>query len=269
MSATNSPATIEAALRFVRERTELVPDIALILGSGMGPVAEAIDGISIPYADVPGLCAATVHTHRGEFKVGTMHGRNVVAMCGRLHAYEGHTTAEATLPLRLVAAMGATTLVITNAAGGLNPEFRAGDLVAVEDHVSLPHLAGLDPLRGTDDRFVSMNRAYDPELLTALNEAGVQKRGVYAHVVGPTFETPAEVRMLRRFGGDMVGMSTAPETVVARACDMRVCAVSGISNMCVDTLDSAHVTTADEAWETLQAIAPKMAGVLARLVPAI
>ena len=269
MSDTSSRATIEAALRSVRERTGLIPDIALIFGSGMGPVADAIDGVSISYADVPGLSAATVHTHRGEFKIGTLHGRKVIAMCGRLHAYEGHTTAGATAPVRLMAAMGATTLVITNAAGGLNPDLRAGDLVAVEDHVSLPHLSGLDPLRGTDDRVVSMNRAYDPELLAALGTAGVSKRGVYMHVVGPTFETPAEVRMLRRLGGDMVGMSTAPETVVARASGMRVCAVSGISNMCVDTLDSAHVTTADEAWETLQAIAPKMADVLARLIPAI
>ena len=257
------------ALAAVRARTELQPDIALVLGSGLSTVANAIEGVRIPYGDIPGLVPSSVRTHAGELVVGTLHDRNVVAMAGRVHGYEGYSAQEVTAPVRLMAAMGATVLLLTNAAGGLNPDFAAGDLVAIEDHISLVNLAGGDPLRGTGDRFVSMNRAYDPELLTKLAEAGVSRHGVYLHAMGPSFETPAEVRMMRMLGGDLVGMSTVPEVMVARALGLRVCAISGVSNMCVAGLDDPHETHADEAWETMQAITPKMARALERLLPSL
>ncbi len=259
------------ALEHIRGRTALQPEIGLILGSGMSGVADAVTvdggGAVVPYADVPGLVASTVQSHAGEFRIGRLHGRDVVAMCGRVHMYEGHDARQATAPVRLMAAMGARTLIITNAAGGLDPELSPGELVAIEDHISLVNLAGGDPLRGTDDRFVSMNGAYDAALLDALRKAGVTRRGTYFHAAGPSFETPAEVRMMRMLGGDMVGMSTVPEVMVARALAMRVCAVSAISNACVHSLDDPHVTTAEEAWETLQTTAPKMGAFIERLMP--
>ncbi len=267
-SATNPPETIRA-LDAVRAKTDVTPDIALILGSGLSDVADAIDGVRIDYADIPGLVPSTVHSHKGQMAIGTLHGRKVVAQVGRVHGYEGYSAAETTRPVRLMAALGAKTLIVTNAAGGLNPDFKPGDLVAIADHISLPNLTGFDPLRGAEERFVSMNGAYDPALLKALFKVGVSQRGVYCHVMGPSFETPAEVRMLRAMGGDMVGMSTVPEVMVARALKMRVCAVSGISNACVHSLDDPHVTTADEAWDAMAKIAPKMAAVLERLLPAI
>ncbi len=262
---------MDPALDHIRARASLRPEIGVILGSGLGAVADAISleggGADVPYADVPGLVASTVQSHAGHFRIGTLHGRTVMAMCGRVHMYEGLSAQQATAPMRVMAAMGVNTLLITNAAGGLDPDLSPGELVAIEDHISLVNLAGGDPLRATDDRFVSMNGAYDAGLLDALAQAGVARRGTYLHAAGPSFETPAEVRMMRMLGGDMVGMSTVPEVMVARAAGMRVCAVSGISNSCVHSLDDPHVTTADEAWDTLQSIAPKMGAVIERLVP--
>ena len=250
------------------------PAVALVLGSGMGGLADRIDGRSIAYADVPGMAVSGVTTHAGRFRIGTLAGRRVVAMSGRVHAYEGHSAADATLGIRVMAAMGARTIVITNAAGALDPDIAAGSVVLVEDHLSLPNLSGGDPLRGADadERFTSLNRAYSPELLV-LAEAAAERigqpirRGVYAHVCGPSFETPAEVRMLRRLGGDVVGMSVAPETVVARALGLEVLAISGISNVCVSELDDPHVTTADEAWDTLREVGPKVGALVEAVLP--
>ncbi len=244
MSPANSDGQIQQAFAvdasaFVRSRLSLkLPKAAIVLGSGLGGLSERIDDVSrVAYSDIPGFATSQVEGHRGELVHGRLGDTEVVAFAGRFHMYEGHSAATAAMPVRLAHALGIRIVVISNAAGAIRRTLRPGQLVAIEDHINL---AFANPLAGPvvpgDSRFPDMSQPYDPELRTRLHaaaaSAGVSlEDGVYAWLSGPTYETPAEVRMLERLGADMVGMSTVPEVLVARACGMRVAGVSCITNM--------------------------------------
>ncbi|MCB2115450.1 MAG: purine-nucleoside phosphorylase [Rhodobacteraceae bacterium] len=262
------------AAAFVREKAGLQPDIALVLGSGLGPLADAVDGTAIPFAEIPCFPVATAPSHAGRLILGTLFGRSVAVMQGRVHMYEGYSPQEVVFPVRVLAALGTKTLVLTNAAGGMHPNDRVGDLVAIEDHLSLAVASGLDPLRGPNDegegpRFVSMNRAYDPDLIALAQSLGGLRRGTYAHVVGPSFEPPALIRLLKLAGCDLVGMSTVPEVIAARHLGMRVLAISAVTNIAVDSVGSPHVTSAEEVWDSVKIIQPKLLALMRDLIPAL
>ncbi len=229
---------LQAAHAAIAARIGAAPEVALILGSGLGDLAGRIEGATlIPYAEVPGMPAATAPGHEGRFVLGMLHGRRVVAMQGRLHLYEGHRPGDVVFPVRLMARMGAGRLIVTNAAGGLNPDYRPGTVMLIEDHLNL---TGTNPLVGPNEdslglRFPDMSRAYCPDLcdlaLAAGAEAGVAlHRGVYAGVLGPVLETSAERRFARMAGGDAVGMSTVMEVIAAVHAGQRVLGLSAITN---------------------------------------
>lgn len=241
---------IEAATGVLRKRTSLKPDVAIILGTGLGGLASEIDvESSIPYAEIPGFPLSTVETHAGRLLFGRLGGRPVVAMQGRFHRYEGYGLAEVTFPVRVLHALGARTLVVSNACGGMNPLWAPGDLVLLSDHINL---LGDNPLVGANDerlgpRFPDMSAPYDPELralarATALELGLVLREGVYLAVPGPSLETRAEYRMLRTMGADVVGMSTVPEVIVAVHAGMRALGISIITDQCLpDALEPADI----------------------------
>jgi purine-nucleoside phosphorylase len=215
-------------------------DLAVLLGSGLGALFDRPDGPrltarrDVPYAELPGLARPGAPGHPGALSRGRLGAVRVAIFRGRLHLYEGFSAREAAAPVALAAALGAHTLVVTNAAGGLNPEFRTGDLVLIEDHLNIPGLAGQNPLTGRAD-FVALDGAYDPDLreravAAAAAEDLPLRRGVYAMVAGPSYETPAETRFLRAVGADLVGMSTANEVVLARRLGLRVLGISVVTN---------------------------------------
>ncbi len=276
MNVTEAIREARAFIQALMEKSGIEPpEIALILGTGLGEIAEAIDGICIPYSEIPGFKSSTVPTHKGELVLGQIQGRSVVAMSGRLHRYEGYRSVDVVLPLRVMAALGAKKLLITNAAGSLNSRFASGDVALIEDHLSLANLAGEDPLRfaydeALGDRFVSMNQAYSPRLMELLTQIAREQeisleRGVYAYVSGPSFESPAEVRMLASFGCDLVGMSTVPEVLAARQAGMEVAAISAITNVAVHSVDDSYVTNAEDIFAALRSLKPRVS----RLVKAL
>lgn len=230
--------TITETLAFLHERVTRRPRIQLVLGSGLGPLADELEeAVRIPFADIPGFARATVEGHSGYFVAGRLEGVECIAFQGRFHLYEGHNAAAVTVPVRAAAALGARTLLVTNAAGGINRAFRPGDLMIIDDHINL---MGRNPLVGPvlegETRFPDMSEPYDRELGRLAEEAGIEVgvrtvRGVYAAVLGPSYETPAEIRMIRGFGADAVGMSTVPEVIAARAMGVRVVGISLISNI--------------------------------------
>lgn len=213
------------------------PVAAIVLGSGLGGLADRVqDATRVPYADIPGFHAPGVEGHRGELISGTLAGREVLLLAGRFHMYEGHSAQVAAFPVRVVQALGARVLFVSNAAGGINRAFPPGTLMIIRDHINLQFR---NPLEGTmergDVRFPDMSAPYAPRLQALLESAAKEggltlPRGVYAGLLGPTYETPAEVRMLATLGADAVGMSTVPETIVARAMGMEVAGVSCITN---------------------------------------
>ena len=231
------------------------PEIALILGSGLGGLADEIgDAVRIPFADVPGFPSASVVGHAGMLVVGTLEGRNVIALAGRFHMYEGHDAQLAGFPVRVMHALGARTLFVSNAAGGVNRAFRPGDLMIIADHINMMMKNPLiGPVEPGDERFPDMSAAYDPALQAVLRESGSALgiplvAGTYMGLLGPAYETPAEVRMIERLGADAVGMSTVPETIVARAIGMRVAGVSCITNLACGL--SMHPLSHAEVLET-------------------
>ena len=240
---TSPVAAVQAAAERIRERWHgRAPEIGLILGSGLDRVVDALEAPrAIPYSEIPGSPVATVPGHPGRLVLGRIAGREVAILVGRVHYYEGYGAAEVTFLVRLLASLGCRTLVVTNAAGGLNPDYQPGELMLIVDHVNLPGLAGQSPLRGPDGgafgpRFVGMGNAYDPNLrglaLAAAADLEIHlHQGVYAMVAGPSYETPAEVRFLRVVGADAVGMSTAFEVVAARQLGLRVLGLSLITNV--------------------------------------
>ncbi len=235
---TSQPPGVSSAATLVREQLGTCrPRLAIILGSGLGQLADRIErAINIPYADIPGFPRSTVVGHAGRLVAGTVDGCDVVALSGRFHLYEGHSAAVAGLPVRVAYALGARTLFVSNAAGGIRATLRPGDLMLIADHINLMWRNPLvGPVVDGDERFPDMSAPYDPELLSMLREVALEsgisvQEGVYAAVLGPSYETPAEVRMLRWMGADAVGMSTIPEVLTARAMGMRVAGVSCITN---------------------------------------
>lgn len=248
----------------IQSRTSLKPAVGLILGSGLGDLAaEVRDATAIPYGEIPHFLRSTVVGHAGRLLIGILEDVPVVVMQGRFHFYEGYTLQALTLPVRVMRVLGAHTLVVTNAAGGLNPAYRPGDFMLIRDHINFPGLTGMNPLIGPNDerlgeRFPPLARAYDAELrvlarsvASTLPEITLHE-GVYAMVGGPSYETGAELKFLRIIGADAVGMSTAPEVVVARHMGMRVLGLSLITNTATgeetEKVNHAEVlTTADAA----------------------
>jgi purine-nucleoside phosphorylase len=265
----------------VRARGGVQPRVALILGSGLGDLADEIQApVVVPYAEIPHFPVSTVKGHAGQLFIGELEGIPVVAMRGRVHYYEGYSLRDVTFPVRVMRRLGADTLIVTNAAGGLNEAFRTGDLMLLTDHLNLMGMAGQSPLLGPDEpelgvRFLDMLQAYDPQLRFAAHQVAQQQgfaqavqEGVYAMVGGPTYETMAEIRFLQRAGADAVGMSTIPETIVARHEHMRVLGISAITDMAVGTGATAEITHAD-VLAAAEQIKPKLIalvrGVLATL----
>jgi purine-nucleoside phosphorylase len=229
---------LDAAVAAVRKRTSLVPQVALVLGSGLGAFAEELtDATAIPFGEIPGMPVSNVVGHAGKLVLGGAEGASVVAMQGRVHLYEGHPVSDVVFGLRLCLRLGAKIVIVTNAAGGSNPIFTPGDLMLIEDHLNL---TGMSSLTGPNEdglgvRFPDMSVAYDAKLralaLEVASKGGFQLvRGVYAGLLGPQYETPAEIRMLQRMGADAVGMSTVLETVAARHMGARVLGISCITN---------------------------------------
>ncbi len=233
-----SATEAEVAARAIRDRTgSHATSIGIILGSGLGGLSRQIDeAVRIPFAEIPGFPAATVAGHDGQVIVGKLGGRHVVALSGRFHMYEGHPARLAGFPVRVFRSLGARELFVSNAAGGISAKLKAGDLMVISDHLNLMYRNPLiGPVVPDEIRFPDMTEAYDTGLRKALHAAakkvGIEiKEGVYAGLLGPTYETPAEVKMLRMLGADAVGMSTVPEVIVARALGMRVAGVSCITN---------------------------------------
>jgi purine-nucleoside phosphorylase len=230
-------SSIERAAESISARHAAAPDIALILGSGLGDLAGLVErATAIPFGEIPGFPGAAVAGHAGRLVLGMLAGASVAVLQGRFHMYEGYDAATVALPTRVMLALGARTLIVTNAAGGINRTFRAGDLMVIDDHINLMFR---NPLTGAalegETRFPDMSRPYDPALQqlaerVAMTERIRLVRGVYAGLLGPTYETPAEVRMLERLGADAVGMSTVPESIAARARGVPVLGISLISN---------------------------------------
>jgi len=254
---------VSSCLEQIRAVTDFVPDIALTLGSGLGGFAQCIEvECTVPYADIKGFPVSTVPGHAGKFIFGRIGDVKVAAMQGRVHYYEGYPVSDVVLPARLLAAMGAKVLFLTNASGGIDPSFDAGDFMLITDHILsfFPN-----PLTGPNDdrigtRFPDISEVYDKALRDAVEEAasavGVQlKQGVYAQLTGPSFETPAEIKMLGILGADAVGMSTACEAVAARHAGMRVCGISCVANKAAGL--SPTPLTHDEVQAAADAAAPK------------
>ncbi|WP_117160707.1 purine-nucleoside phosphorylase [Paraliobacillus sp. X-1268] len=233
------------AQTYIKEKLKVQPTIGLILGSGLGVLADEItDAVSIPYADIPHFPVSTVSGHKGQLVIGNLEGKQVIAMQGRFHFYEGYTMEQVTFPVLVMRELGIKQLFVTNAAGGINESFEPGDLMLIEDHINN---MGTNPLIGPNDdklgdRFPDMSQAYNRELITHAKDTAKQlnlkvQTGVYVGNTGPSYETGAEVRMLRYLGGDAVGMSTVPEVIVANHAGLSVLGISCISNMAAGILD--------------------------------
>ena len=241
---------VERAATVVRKHTKVRPEVGIILGTGLGGLSDEIeDAVAIPYQEIPGFPLSTVESHAGRLLVGRMGKRAVVAMQGRFHRYEGYDLADVTFPVRVLRALGAETLIVSNACGGMNPLWAPGDLVLLSDHINL---LGDNPLVGLNDerlgpRFPDMSDPYDPELRALARAAALElglilREGVYVAVPGPSLETRAEYRMLRTLGADVVGMSTVPEIIVAAHSGMRALGISIITDQCLpDALEPADI----------------------------
>ncbi len=275
MTALHSRESIDRAVDAVREKSDLVPNVALILGTGLGGLAREIERPDqIPYDQIPGFPVSTVESHAGRLLLGTLGGKNVVAMQGRFHRYEGYSMQQITFPVRVMHALGAGSLLVSNACGGMNPLWSAGDLMLIADHINL---LGDNPLIGANDdvlgpRFPDMSAPYTPELREVARSVARElkitlREGIYVAVTGPNLETPAEYRFLRAIGADVVGMSTVPEVIVAVHSGMRILGVSIITDECLpDALEPAIVekiiATAEQAEPDLTRL---VAGVLERM----
>ncbi len=263
---------IQAAVEVVRSRASLQPEIGIVLGTGLGGLATEIEvTAAVPYEEIPGFPLSTVESHAGKLLLGRLGGRPVVAMQGRFHRYEGYSLQRVTFPVRVLHALGARTLVLSGACGGMHPLWAAGDLVLLADHINL---LGDNPLVGPNDdrlglRFPDMSEPYDLELRalarrTALELKVTLREGVYVAVPGPNLETRAEYRMLRAMGADVVGMSTVPEVIVARHQGMRVLAISIVTDQCLpDALEPADI---GRIIETAQRAEPGLTRLIRRVV---
>ena len=270
--------TLETAVAVIRARTQYRPKIGLILGSGLSGLADALEAADvIPYADIPHWPASTVVGHGGRLVIGQLQGQTVVVQQGRAHFYEGYTQAQVVFPVRVMHALGIQTLIVTNAAGGINRSYTPGDLMLIKDHLNFVGMAGFSPLRGPNDdrigpRFPDMTQAYDPALRQLAQAAAaaqglVLHEGVYAYIAGPSFETPAELRFLHAAGADSVGMSTVPEVIVARHAGIRVLGISSITNKSILDPTPDAMVTHEEVLETGKIIVPRLTRLLYGILP--
>lgn len=261
----------DQAADVIRQRILHQPQIGLILGSGLGKLAEeCVDPITIPYHEIPNWPISTVPGHKGQLVCGLLEEKPVLIMQGRIHFYEGYSMEEVTFPVRVMQRLGIKTLIITNAAGGVNPSFEAGDIMLITDHLNLIGMAGFSPLRGPNidelgERFTNMSQAYDRKLceLTrrVAQKLGIPLReGVYVCLAGPSFETPADIRFLYKIGVDAVGMSTVPEVTVARHGNQRVLGLSSITNKA--SHDGEKAADHKEVLEVGNIIVPKLSALL-------
>lgn len=260
-------AQIDEAADAVRKRTSYKPRVAMILGSGLNGLADSVQKPDfIPFGELPHMPVSTVEGHKGRLVIGELEGQTVFVMQGRIHFYEGYTMGQVTLPIRIMQRLGIEMLFVTNAAGGVNPNFAPGDVMLITDNLNLIGMTGNNPLFGPNldeigPRFPDMSQVYDRELMNRARKAATEENvplqeGVYCCLSGPSFEGPADLRFLRMAGADAVGMSTVPETIVARHGGMRVMGLSGISNKA--NLDGSTVTTHEEVIEAGKVITPKV-----------
>ena len=275
MATKNLYDMVNEASSEIAKRTDLVPEVGIILGTGLGGLTDRIEiTCEIAYPEIPHFVSSTVETHQGRLLLGTLNGRKVVAMQGRFHYYEGYSMQQITFPVRVIKALGAETMIVSNAGGGMNPQFEKGDLILIEDHINL---LGDNPLIGPNDdrlgiRFPDMCEPYSRELIrlaeqVALEEKIPVKKGVYVAVPGPNLETRAEYRFLRGIGADVVGMSTVPEVIAAVHSGLRVLGISIVTDLCFpECLEPADIQAiirvAGEAEPRLTALIGK---VVARL----
>ncbi len=275
-----TPEQITEAAVAINEQTKYRPVIGMVLGSGLSGLASAVEAADIiPFNELPHWPVSTVAGHSGRLVIGKLEGKEVLVLQGRVHYYEGYSMSQITMPARVMHRLGIETFIVTNAAGGLNPQFEAGDLMLIRDHINFPGLAGRNPLRGPNDdeagpRFPDMTEPYDPDLRRLAREVAADadytlREGVYAFVGGPSYETPAELRLLQTVGADAVGMSTAPSVVVARHSGMRVLGISTITNIATPDPKPGQKTTHEEVLEVGKLVVPRLThllhGVLKRL----
>ena len=263
----------QTAADAVLARTKYQPRIGMVLGSGLGSLAEAIENPDIiPYEDIPGWPVGTVQGHSGRLVIGTLEGKEILVMQGRAHFYEGYSPQQITFPVRVMRLLGIDTYLVTNAAGGMNADYAAGDLMLIKDHINIPGMAGNNPLRGPNadefgPRFPDVTEAYTPALrqlakdVAAANDFSIQE-GVYVFVSGPNYESPSELRYLRSIGGDAVGMSTVPSVLVARHAGMKILGISTITNLALPDPPPGQETTHEEVMETGRIVIPKLTALL-------
>jgi purine-nucleoside phosphorylase len=262
-----SLAQIDEAAQVIQKRISIKPRVGIILGSGLNGLADSVqNAVYIPYSDLPHFPVSTVHGHVGRFVIGQLEGMDVLVMQGRIHYYEGYTMGQVTLPVRVMTRMGIDSMIVTNAAGGVHPDFQPGDVMLITDQLNLMGMSGLNPLMGPNldeigPRFPDMSQPYDREYCHLARKVAKAEKiklqeGIYAGLSGPSFESPADLRFLRLAGADAVGMSTVPEVIIARHGSMRVLGFSGVSNKA--NLDGSTVTTHEEVIEAGKVITPKM-----------
>ena len=260
---------IRSAAKAIQSKTRYQPTIGLVLGSGLSALADSIeDPYIIPYEEIPGWPTSTVVGHSGRLVIGQLEGQTVLVQQGRAHFYEGYEMEQIVLPVRVMHALGIKTVIVTNAAGGINTSFSAGDLMLITDHINFPGLAGNNPLRGPNDdsvgpRFLDMVQAYNWDLRKIAHAVAKEnnltlQEGTYCYVAGPTFETPAELRYLKTIGADAVGMSTVPTVIVAHHAGMRVLGISSITNEAITEPSAEAEVTHDEVLETGKIIVPRL-----------
>ena len=270
----------ERAADAIRAQSGGRPKIGFILGSGLSALADEVnDAVSIAYESIPNFPRTTVEGHVGRLVLGTLENQSVILMQGRFHHYEGFSMQQVTFPIRVLQLLGIETLIVTNAAGGINQSYQVGELMLITDHIGLLNMTGMNPLRGANDdsfgpRFPGMTQVYDRGLravaLSVAKSEGIPlHQGVYVSISGPSFETPAELRFLQTIGGDAVGMSTAPEATVARHAGVRVLGISGITNIAILDPDDDREASHEEVLEAGKEIGPRLMtlirGILCRL----
>mgnify|MGYP002621970507 CR=1 FL=1 len=272
MDMKNLDALTLESVEYIKTKTDLTPEIGLVLGSGLGGLADQLEDASvIPFEEIPHFVKSTAPEHKGQLVIGRLSGKTVLCMQGRFHYYEGYSMQQVTYPIRVMKKMGIRTVILTNACGGLDTSFEPGDLMVVRDHVNF---TGDNPLRGANadgfgPRFPDMTMAYSRELAAlalevAKKQGTVLREGIYFGYGGPSFETPAEIRMFQQLGGHAVGMSTVPEAIVASHCGMRLLAICCITNFAAGILDVP--LTAEEVIETAGLAREKFTALLKGIV---
>lgn len=262
-----SLAQIDEIAQTIRKQISIQPLVGIILGTGINDLADSVQqAVHIAYGDLPNFPVSTVFGHVGRFVIGELEGRPVFVMQGRIHYYEGYTMGQITLPVRVMQRLGISSMIVTNAAGGVHPDFIPGDVMLITDQLNLMGMSGLNPLMGPNldeigPRFPDMSQPYDREYCELARKTAKEKKitlreGIYAGLSGPSFESPADLRFLRLAGADAVGMSTVPEVIVAKHGNMRVLGLSGISNKA--NLDGSTITTHEEVMEAGKVITPKV-----------